>query len=277
MVGKPVAFIPGDKYPSISITGFSCSLNCKYCMGRYLYGMIPAPTPEKLYTVIKQLYLENRVNGVLISGGFTRNGYLPVENHLPVIKRIKNEINLTLSIHPGFINIELMNGLRESGVDIVDYEFILDDYILRELKNLDITSRQVIEHYEEILTHGPKHVVPHIPIGFTSDDSWIYRSIDTLTSYNPEIVVFLISMDADASIRDRVVKMFKYARTRLNSEISLGCMRPFSLKPVIDKILIEEELIDRIANPLRIHVVKYGLETRYTCCSIPWSILSKMR
>ena len=44
-----LAFIPGLKFPDVSITGSICPLGCKYCKGYYLRNMEPTLTPKKLY------------------------------------------------------------------------------------------------------------------------------------------------------------------------------------------------------------------------------------
>ncbi len=270
-----IAFIPGKKFPSISITGTRCWLMCSYCRGRYLHGMIPAESPEELYHVAGEIYSSGGY-GLLISGGFTRDGYLPIKPYLPVIKRIKKEYGLIISVHPGLIDNELINGLREAGVDIVDYELVLDQRIISDLKHLDKTVNDYIDTYELLISEGPPHVVPHIPIGFIEDDQWIYLTIDLLKKYDPEITVFLVAMQSDVEIIDRVLSILRYAGRELGGEISLGCMRPYKLKTLLDKKVIEEKLVDRIVNPLKKYIEKYRLRVVEACCSIPHSIVDKL-
>ena len=273
-MGKPIAFIPGKKYPSISITGRKCWLMCSYCWGRYLGGMIHVEKPEELYSIASKLYME-KAYGMLISGGFTRKGYLPVEPYIPIISSIKKEYGLILSIHPGLVERDLMIALRDAGVDIVDYELVLDSYILRILKHLEISVEDHIRHFKEMIEYGPPHVIPHIPLGFTRDDQWVYEAIELLKEYDPEIIVFLVNMGSTRDIIDRVVRVLEKARSKLSGEISLGCMRPFNLKKELDRIVIERELVDRIVNPLREHIRYYGLRVVETCCSVPRELLGK--
>ncbi len=269
---KPLAFIPGKKYPSVSITGPRCWLLCDYCKARYLGGMIHIGSPKELYSVAHDVYVSGGY-GLLVSGGFTREGYLPVKPYIPVLGEIKRDFKLLISIHPGLIDRDTMIALRDAGVDIVDYELILDEWVLRVLKHLNITVSDHIRHYEEMIEYGPPHVVPHIPIGFTVSDNWIYKAIDLLREYDPEITVFLVSMDSDHRIVERVLNILRKARSKLSGEISLGCMRPFKIKWVLDKKVIEEELVDRIVNPPSKYIREYGLRVVETCCSIPRSLL----
>ncbi|MCD6301035.1 MAG: radical SAM protein, partial [Staphylothermus sp.] len=119
-----LAFIPSKKFPAISITGTKCWLMCSYCMGRYLKGMNHVHSPDELMKTA-EYYAERGAIGLLISGGFTREGKLPLKPYIKTIKEIKKKYDLVISIHTGLIDKEEAFMLREAGVDIIDYEFIL--------------------------------------------------------------------------------------------------------------------------------------------------------
>jgi hypothetical protein len=42
-------------FPTISVTGTACALNCKHCEGKVLKTMYPATTPEKLFALATKL------------------------------------------------------------------------------------------------------------------------------------------------------------------------------------------------------------------------------
>ena len=44
-----------NAFPSISITGSSCSLKCKHCNGKVLDTMVPTMTPAELFDVCVEL------------------------------------------------------------------------------------------------------------------------------------------------------------------------------------------------------------------------------
>ena len=69
------AYYPGKDFPSVSLTGTYCSLNCKHCSRHYLEGMIPAVNEEALYKTAKKIY-EYGGKGFLLSGGSDLNGKL---------------------------------------------------------------------------------------------------------------------------------------------------------------------------------------------------------
>jgi uncharacterized radical SAM superfamily protein len=281
-VTNTLAFIPGERFPSISITGNKCWLNCDYCRGRFLRGMDQVYTPKQLYDLAKY-YTRRGVVGLLISGGFTPDGYLPVKPYLGVLRSIKKDFNLVLNIHPGLIDHELTVGLRDAGVDIVDYEFMIDNVVIKKIKHLvrrDWTD--YVRTYEDLLKNGPPYIAPHILIGARYGSiGYEYRAIDLLREYDPYITVFLVLIpDKETPMRNvkppgipEITNILEYARRRLHGEISMGCMRPPFMKNLLDEKLLERGLVDRIVNPHPKLIRKYGLRRIPTCCSLPREIL----
>ncbi|MEM1675650.1 MAG: radical SAM protein [Desulfurococcaceae archaeon] len=265
-------FRPGFKYPSISITGDKCWLQCTYCRGRFLKTMIYVDNPNDLKDFVERMY--NNINGFLLSGGFNKDGYLPIEDYLIVLSEIKEKYDLSISIHPGLMNSNLIERLSEIGIDVIDYELITDEYVIRYLKNLVKTPRDFIEIYEKYIESGFKAVVPHIPIGLGKVD-WVYDVIDYLTTTKQDNVVFLIAMDSDPTIWRDSLNILRIARNKLNNLISLGCMRPFEYKRRYDKLIINNYLVDRIVNPIREIVSKGNYIVYETCCSLPNSLLNR--
>ena len=132
-------FLPAKKYAAISITGASCQLNCLYCGGKYLLGMLNAGSPGQLKALARRLKKKG-VEGVLISGGFTLEGKLPFKPFLDAIRYIKKRLGMVVSIHPGLIDRDEAKELRRAGVDVVDFELILDPYVISFLKRLKAVS-----------------------------------------------------------------------------------------------------------------------------------------
>ncbi len=278
MIGRTQAFIPGKRFPSLSITGSSCWLNCDFCRGRYLRGMEYAMGQRKFVKVVRNL-IERGAKGILISGGFRRDGTLPIEPYLPLIKRIKEDYDIIISVHPGLVNRDIAEKLYEAGVDIVDYEFIVDPVVIRDIMHLNKSPEDFIKSYEILIDYGPMYIAPHIPIGFRYGTiAEEYNAIDILIkNYDPYIMIFLVFMPTKGtpmedlkppSVND-VVSVIRYARSRYSGLISLGCMRPWSIKFKLDPIIIEFSLVDRVVNPLRQIIRQYKLDIIEACCSIP--------
>ncbi len=270
------AFIPGKRYPAISITGNYCMLNCKYCEKHYLEGMINASTPTQLYHVSKNLYLQG-ARGILLSGGFNKEGFLPIEPFLEIIKTVKNDFKMIISVHSGLVDKELASRMRESGVDIVDYQLIVDPIIIKEIQGLDKSPEDYVKSLEYLEKYGPPHIVPHIPLGLRYGSIFKEReAVEILKGHDIALVVFLVftptkytSMETFKPPDEKILlEFFNYAQN-LRKEIGLGCMRPPSLKRSFDEILIENGLISRIALPSKNVITKYGMKTFNACCSIP--------
>lgn len=270
------AFIPGKKYPAISITGNYCMLNCKYCEKHYLEGMLHATTPTQLYHVARNLYSQG-ARGLLLSGGFNREGFLPITSFIEIIKMIKNDFKMIISVHSGLVNKELASKMRESGVDIVDYQLIMDPIVIKEIQGLDKSPEDYIKSLEYLEKYGPPHIVPHIPLGLRYGSLFKEKeAVEILKDHNIELAVFLVftptkytSMSTFKPPDEEILSDFFNYVQNLGKEIALGCMRPFSFKQNFDEFLIKGGLISRIALPLKNIIEKYGMKIVYACCSVP--------
>ncbi len=284
-MAKPQAFIPGRKFPDISITGGACALGCDYCRGHYLHGMEYATSPKELYDTIRYL-VKKGARGVLVSGGFTREGRLPVEPFIPVLKQAKKDFDLVISVHTGVIDKELASRLREAGVDIVDYELVLDPIVVKKVKHLDKSPEDYIRGYDTLVKHGPPYIAPHVPIGFNYGRILYEKQVvDILRDYKPYIAIFLVFIPTKGTPMENVkppkvndiIDVIKYSRRVLGEKtiLSMGCMRPWSMKFLLDKMLVEQELVDRIVNPPVKIIEMYNLEKIEACCSVPKELLYK--
>ena len=275
---KPEAYILGGKYVSISLTGKSCDLMCKFCRGKYLRHMLHVYDPHQLYTLIRKLYREG-VRGFLLSGGFTKEGKLPFKAYLNVVREVKREFEVIFSIHPGLVNRDEARMLRKYGIDVVDFELTLDNYVIRDLMNLRSKSREDFEKSFEILvSEGPPYVAPHIGIGFNpSSLDKVMEAVDFVKAYDPYLIIFLIFIpdggnkpDVKLPFHDsEILNIFMKARYMLKNRIALGCMRPLYYKMKLDDELIDRELIDRVAMPLLKTLRKHHLQSINACCSLP--------
>ncbi len=263
-------FEPGDHFIPVSITGYACQLLCEYCRGRWLRGMYPAPTPEALERLIEKR--ADRLTGVLISGGFTREGRLPVEPFLPTLRRVRRRYpHLVISMHTGLVTEDLAAKL-EALVDIVDYEVPLTR---THLNLMHLPWRTLLDYIEGILVlqeHGLE-VAPHFLLGLPGvDPSEEQAGIERLSRYiRVEVAVILYYTGApwNPGAYTRIEGAVRAAR-RLAREVALGCMRPRWLRRWEEKLL---HLFDRIANPSTVTRKTLGVRPLPYCCSIPSRLL----
>ena len=101
-------------FPTISVTGNACALNCKHCGGKVLETMHPALSPEELFDLgvkLKQV----GAKGCLVSGGCLPDGSVPLDEFVPVLGRFKRELGLTVFVHTGIIKQETAGCTQRCG------------------------------------------------------------------------------------------------------------------------------------------------------------------
>ncbi|MGC8932137.1 MAG: hypothetical protein ACP5LQ_02490 [Candidatus Methanodesulfokora sp.] len=262
------AFYPRRKFRSISITGYSCQLNCEMCRGRYLRGMIPAPSPFLLGKMMEG-EMKKGVIGFLISGGFNERGVLPFRPFLNEISEARKR-GAIISIHPGLVNEEESSLLRES-VDIVDFELISGKAAYIKGGNPDLYEKS----FKALMERGPRIIIPHVIIGmpFSSFEDFKH-SVDLSYEYGAEELVVLVFIPTPGTAfhnltpsLELIKKCISYARRR-SDILSLGCMRPNNMKKDIDRIAFEEG-VDRIVLPS----INSDFQLFDACCSVPENML----
>lgn len=212
-------------FPALSVTGKECSLNCKHCQGIYLKHMIPI-SPEGLYN----LCMNNNLKGALISGGCDSNGKVPLDNFLPVIKRIKEESDLLINVHTGLVNEREAKLLKKSSIDCVSFDFVIDDKIIKDVYNLNRISRDYIKTIRILSKY--LNVAPHLCIDLNFGKSGKeMEALKVLSRFKIKKLVLLVlkptrgtEMENVKIDLENVYNVFEKASEFEN--VSLGCMRP---------------------------------------------------
>lgn len=264
-------YIPGEHYVSLSLSGAACALNCEFCNRQYLRSMIPAITPESLKKVMRHLY-DRGARGFLLSGGFTREGYLMIkEAHLRAVARFKREVDVVVSMHAGLMPKELLGRAWEAGVDFIDFEVPPSNEYLRRVKGL---GRKTVDDYlrklDEVMAYSRDWGVPHLILDSTASTPEEELGVmEELRARNPRLFVALVEIrPSPPNDVGRVLRALRAARGMFE-EVSLGCMRSPRLKRVLDEAAIREGLVDRIANPPKDVIRRYRPPITWACCSIP--------
>jgi uncharacterized radical SAM superfamily protein len=150
-------------FPSLSVTGTSCSLMCEHCNGRLLTGMEPALTPDALFkrcTEIKALGGE----GVLISGGSNSTGHVPLDQFGQAIRRVKQELDLRVVVHTGLVTPKTAHFLAEAQIDAAMLDIIGDADVAARVYHISEGPRKMRESLD-ILEEHDIPTVPHILVG----------------------------------------------------------------------------------------------------------------
>ena len=162
--GKKIDFfIPSDTFPSISITGNSCSLRCKHCEGKLLESMIHVTTCENLEKKAMILYARG-AKGILLTGGCDQHGSVPIRNIIPAIKKIKEKTDLTIIAHTGFITLEEAKLLKESGLSGIGFDVMGDMDAVKEVYGLSVSEKDYMDSLRAISESGLS-VFPHVCVG----------------------------------------------------------------------------------------------------------------
>jgi uncharacterized radical SAM superfamily protein len=275
---SPVAYAPGREFPSVSVTGGACALDCAHCSGRYLAGMEPATDAEALWGFARGLAERGGI-GLLVSGGCDASGHVPLEPFLATIKRIRGELGLRVNVHVGLCDDLFVKKLANVHPDAVSVDILGSDAAAREVFGLGGGAGAYWETYERLLAAG-LNAVPHVTIGLAGDgESGELAAVERLARRAPARLVLNVLVPTKGTRYgdrrvdpDRTLEIVKLARTRLpKTFIVLGCMRPRGWAGF--EASAAGVGVDGIVNPSRAAVDAWKssgkrVEKRKTCCAL---------
>jgi uncharacterized radical SAM superfamily protein len=271
------------RFLAVSVTGSACALSCDHCQGKVLGGMVSVRAGQDLFALAAQLR-EQGTEGLLVSGGSTPGGGVPLGPHLRHIPRIRQELGMKVIVHCGLVSPELAAGLSSSGADAVMLDVIGADETLRDVYHLDLTVADVDRSLRLLSDHGLR-TVPHIVLGlhygrFVGE----HRALEMAIGYNVAALVLVVLVPLAGTPMaglpppraDQVTEFFATARLAAPATtVNLGCARPLgALKGELDRAAIDLGL-NGIAYPAD-GVIEYarsrGLTPRLfeLCCSLTW-------
>ncbi|MCW4021260.1 MAG: radical SAM protein [Candidatus Bathyarchaeota archaeon] len=267
-------------FPSISITGNFCSLNCGHCGAKILETMIPVQTPNELIEACTKIK-EAGADGCLISGGCLPDGSVPIGRFVDAVAEIKRSLGLTVVAHTGLINVEAARRLKEVGVDAVSIDIIGSDETIREVYNLDASVRDYEESLKALEAAGMPFT-PHVLVGLHYGD--LRGEVDALKmigKHGPSALILIAFFPVRGTLMENVtppspetiIEVLVQARLMMPKvPLVLGCARPKGEHRKKTDVLAVEAGVNAIAFP-SIEAVErageLGLETSFSslCCS----------
>lgn len=227
-------FYPGKSFPSISVTGRACALNCRHCAGRYLEGMIPATTPGDLLAIAEAL-AQRGANGFLLSGGNDPSGKVRLGDYCEAISEVKATTDLKVNAHIGLSSRDEIDKLVASGVDSFSVDVYGSDETVREVLGLEASWEDYFRVVGDLRDAGAAVIAPHICIGIhrgeVRDE---LRAVHRLSKMVPHVLV-LISLiptkgteyeSVSPPSYEAVEAVIRKAREELpETKLVLGCMR----------------------------------------------------
>jgi uncharacterized radical SAM superfamily protein len=267
-------------FPTISVTGKTCTLKCKHCGGKVLETMYPATTPKRLFDTCAQLR-RDRASGCLISGGCLPDGSVPIGKFVDVMGKVKRELGLTVFVHTGIIDSKAAKELKSNGVDAALLDIIGSDETIREVYNLDVTVKDYESSLKALRDAGIVFV-PHVVVGLHYGQlKGEFRALEMISRYKPSALVIIAFMPIHGTQMSKVeppkpediVKVIASARLMLpRMPLVLGCMRPKGKHRIKTDILALKAGVDAIAFPTE-EAIKFAENQEYVtsfsqfCCA----------
>ena len=181
-------FITSDTFPSISVTGNSCSLMCQHCRGKLLQRLIPAITNEELEKKALALHRAG-AKGILLTGGCDKRGRVPIKSLIPAIKKLKEETDLVIIAHTGFISTEEAGLLKNSGLDGIGFDVMGDMFSVSQVYGLQVSVKEYTDSLHAISRSGLL-IFPHVCVGIHFGKlSGEYRALEMIRTIAPTAVI----------------------------------------------------------------------------------------
>lgn len=273
-----------NRFLPVSVTGSACALQCDHCQAKVLEGMISVKAGEDLFDLARQLQ-ERGSEGLLVSGGSTRGGGVPLLSHLRHVPRIRSELGMKVIVHSGVVAPALAEALADAEVDGVMLDIIGADATIQEVYHLDLTAAD-FERSLSLLADRGLRIIPHIVLGLHYGQFLGERhALEMVARYPVSTLILVVLVPLVGTpmahlppppVGD-VVAFFEEVRLAMpTTRVNLGCARPMAdAKLTLDRAAIDLGL-NGIAYPAE-GMIDYarskGLEPRLYewCCSMSWA------
>jgi hypothetical protein len=273
-----------NRFLPISVTGTACALQCDHCKTKVLEGMITVSKETDLFETAKELKAKG-TDGVLVSGGSTRRGGVPLLPHVENMRRVREELGMRVVVHSGVVAPKLAEGLAAAEVDGVMLDIIGADETVRDVYHLDLTAAD-FERSLALLAEKELRIIPHIVIGLHYGElrgEW--NALEMIRRYPVSTLILVVLTPlvgtpmghlSPPPVED-VSDFFATARAAMpDTKVNLGCGRPMgAMKVELDQAAIDHGLngIAYPADGMVAYARERGLEPDFHeyCCSLTWA------
>jgi uncharacterized radical SAM superfamily protein len=247
--------------------------------------------PDELLDFCRRFTDESAV-GFLLSGGCDKNGeMLNLRKLLPTVKQIKQDTNLIIKLHTGFVDKELAKGIVDAGVDIASVEVVGSDETIQEIFDYDAAVESYTQTLINLQEAGMPYIVPHVCIGLHYGK--LKGEIDALKVIkkhcDPALIVLIIFRSTKGTELEQCTQSspedISYIVTKTKElfpgkEISLGCIRPRAkLRQDIESAALQAGVTRmEIPSKTTLHQAEqmgYTIRTISACCALPIELESR--
>jgi uncharacterized radical SAM superfamily protein len=254
-----------SKFPTISVTGASCALNCKHCGRRVLETMHSAFLPEELFSLCLKLK-QKGAQGCLVSGGCLPDGSVPLGDFVGTLEKIKHELGLTVFVHTGIIKSGTAISLKAAGVDAALIDVIGSTETIEKVSNIKVTPKNYADSLRALNNAG-LDFVPHVIVGLNEGklDGELH-ALKMISQVKPSamVIIALMPIHGTAMAKTLPPKAVDIAKVTLvarlmfpETPLILGCMRPKGAIRGETDVLALKAGVDAVAFPSE-EAVKYA-------------------
>ncbi|UCE09586.1 MAG: radical SAM protein [Candidatus Thorarchaeota archaeon] len=269
------------RFPSFSVTGSGCALNCEHCKGHLLESMIPTLAPEILWEKLREVKRRGG-KGALVSGGATSKGNTPLMEFVPVMAKAKKELDLNIVVHTGVVFPEMARALADAEIDGAMLDVIGSAETLREVYHLNLKPTS-FDQSMALLEENGVPVMPHIVVGLHFGKLvGEAEAIKMIAKHDPKSIIVVALKPLDGTPMEQVTPSSPtdIARVILATRLAipdkpliLGCARPHGAhRRETDRLAIDAG-VSGIAYPTEEgyeHAKERGLSIVMSeeCCSL---------
>ena len=286
------AYYVWPRFPSVSMSGDCCALHCKHCNHTYLSDMQGLTTPDQLIEKCRG-FAEQGAVGFLLSGGCDKNGeMLNLRKLLPTIKMIKDETDLVVKLHAGFVDKFLAEAIVSAGVDIASVEVVGSNETIKEIFDFNATVESYCQTLENLDAAGMPFIVPHVCVGLHYGKLLgEFKALELIKQYcSPSVLVMIVFRPTKGTVMEKctipspddVSVVVKKAKEVFSSvEVSLGCIRPRSkLREEIELAALKAG-VTRMEIPSKKTLVAaremgFTIKNVEACCALPKELETSM-
>lgn len=244
-------------FPTISVTGNACALNCKHCGGKVLQTMHPALSPGELFELGRKLK-DRGAKGFLVSGGCLPDGSVPLSKFVPTLGRFKRELGLLVFVHTGIIREGTAFALKDAGVDLALIDVLGSPETISKVYNLKVSLKDFSDSLMA-LEKAKLNFVPHVIVGLNDGKlDGEFEALEMISKVNPSALVIIAFMPIHGTIMEKttpprpldIAKVVATARVMFpHLPLVLGCMRPKGRNRSETDVSALQSGIDGIAFP----------------------------
>jgi len=224
--------------------------------------------------------------GILVSGGSTLQGRVPLDRYISTLRWIKDNTDLILNIHPGLVDSAMADAIASTGVDMASVDLVGSTETVRRVYHLNAKADDYRDSLH-FLNDAGVHVIPHITVGLDYGEiKGADQALQTAVDLEPEVIVVNALIPTAGTSMANVIPPppetiigYLQKAVKTGSQVSLGCMRPRHGKPELERAAVING-VHRVALPSN-STVKWAEGQGYVikkldgCCAIPVRLESR--